>query len=280
MKRIALLTFVLFTSLSAQAQIEVPAPSPLSTLTQKVGLTEIDIEYSRPSMKGRTIFGDLVPYGELWRTGANGCTKFKINDKGSIYGQDLEKGNYSVFTIPDKTEWTIIFNKNTELWGADEYKKEEDALRFVAKPVQLREKVETFTVSIDNITSSSADISLSWEYTKVSFTVAFDTDSKVIADIQSKMEGPSASTYYQSARYYLDSGKDLTTALDWINKSIEKGGEKYWIVRQKALIQAGLKDYKGAIATAERSMQLAKEADNSDYIRLNEKSISEWKAKL
>ena len=280
MKKIAFLTFILFTSFALRAQIDVPAPSPLGTITQKVGLTEINIEYSRPSTKGRTIFGDLVPFGDLWRTGANGCTKIKINDKASIYGQDLEKGTYSVFTIPDKTEWTIILNKNTELWGSDEYKKEEDALRFVVKPIQLREKVESFTIGTDNITNNSADISLSWEYTKVTFTVSFDTDSKVVADIKSKMDGPSASTYYQSARYYFDSGKDLTTALEWINKSIEKGGEKFWIVRQKALIQAGLKDYKGAIATAERSMQLAKEADNGDYIRLNEKSIMEWKAKL
>ncbi len=280
MKKIALLSLIFVSSYSLNAQIEVPAPSPVGTLTQKVGLTEIKLEYSRPSMKGRTIFGDLVPFGELWRTGANASTKITVNDKASIYGQELAKGTYSLFTIPDKSEWTIVLNKNTDLWGNDGYKTEEDALRFVVKPTTLREKVETLTMGVDNITNNSADVSIAWEYTRVSFTVTFDTDSKVVADIKTKMEGPSASTYYQSARYYYDSGKDLTTALDWINKSIEKGGEKFWIVRQKALIQAGLKDFRGAIATAERSIQLAKEADSPDYVRLNEKSITEWKAKL
>lgn len=279
MKKPLLFLLFAFMVVRLSAQIETPAASPTGTISQRVGLTDIKIEYSRPSVKGRVIFGELVPFDQVWRTGANASTKITIGDNATIGGNEIKKGTYALYTIPGKRDWTIIFNKNTEHWGAEDYKQEEDAFRLTVKPTSLSDKVETFTIEIGNITSSSADISLMWDNTKVTFTITLDTDSKVMESINSKMAGPSSGDYYAAARYYFDTKKDLKKALEWVNKSIELGGDKYWIVRQKALIQAALGDYAGAIASAELSLTMAKKDDNAEYVRMNQKSIDEWRKK-
>jgi tetratricopeptide (TPR) repeat protein len=264
------------------AQIKTPQPSPTAKISQEVGLGKIEVEYSRPSAKGRKIFGDLVPFGELWRTGANNSTKFTLSDDAKVAGTALTKGTYALYTVPAADKWTVVFYKNTSYWGTPEpenYKEEEVAAKVMVPVVAIRDAVETFTIGINNLKNSSADLELSWENTKVVVPIQFDVDNKVMADIKAQMDGPSSGTFYQSARYYYEEKKDMAQALTWVDKSLEKGGDKFWILRLKANILAELGRYKDAIVVAEKSTELAKKEGNADYPRMNDKSIVEWKKK-
>ncbi len=268
---------------SLYAQIKVPQPSPLGTLSQTVGLVKIDVEYSRPSAKGRKVFGGLVPYGEMWRTGANASTKITFGDEVQVNYVNLPKGTYALYTIPGEKEWTIIFYKNTSFWGvpdAKSFKEEDVAARFKVPAKTVTEKVETFTINIGNLTNSSAELELVWENTKVVIPIRVDTDSKVMADIKSTLAGPKANDYYAAARYYYEEDKDMEQALEWVNKNLEMAGEKFWVLRLKANILAKLGLYQEAIAVANRSTELARADGNTDYPRMNEESIAEWKKKL
>lgn len=279
MKKLILLAISFLFALGTEAQIKAPQPSPVGKISQTVGLTDISIEYSRPSMKGRKIFGGLVPYNELWRTGANASTKITFSENVKIAGQELKKGTYAIFTIPGEKEWTIIVHKNLDHWGTDDYKQEEDVFRVMVKPVGLSAPVETFTMSVDNLKNASCDISMSWEKTSVSIPVSLGTDDAMVSSIKKAMDGPSAGDYYAAARYYHEENKDARQALEWVTKSLEKGGDKFWILRLKALLQAKTGDYAGAISTAERSSELAKKEDNADYPRMNDESIKEWRSR-
>lgn len=285
MKRSIILSTLtlLLTASVAFAQIKTPPASPTGKISQTVGLINVDVDYSRPSAKGRKVFGDLVPFGEMWRTGANASTKVTFSDKATVAGISLDKGTYALYTIPEKTNWTIIFYKNTSYWGVPQPKdfKEEDVAARFSVPVQnLSSKVETFTIEIGNLRNDGADLEVTWENTKVVIPVKVDTDTKVMADIDAAMAGPKAGDYYAAARYYYEEKKDMKKALDWVNLSLEKGGDKFWILRLKANIQAELKMYKDAIATAQKSTELAKADGNTDYPRMNEESIAEWKKKM
>jgi hypothetical protein len=283
MKRlIVLFVFGLWIQAQAYAQIHAPEVSPPATLTQIIGLTEVKIEYSRPGLKGRKMFGGFLPYGQMWRTGANASTKITISDDVQIQDNELPAGTYALYTIPEEEEWTIILHKNLSHWGTGgkDYNKDEDVFRFKVKPTSLTEKVETFTIDINDIQSNSASIELRWENTKVSFLLGVDTDAKVMADIKQKMKGVSGTTYYQAARYYHETGKDANQALEWVQAAIELEGEKFWMLRLKALILADLKRYKKAIKEAEQSSLLAKEAGNDNYVKMNDESIREWERLL
>lgn len=283
MKQFALLVAFLFAALTqTQAQIKTPQPSPTAKLSQEVGLGKIEVDYSRPSAKGRKVFGDLVPFGEMWRTGANNSTKITFSDDAKVAGVAIPKGSYALYTIPGTDSWIVIFYKNTSFWGApdaDEYKETDVAAKVMIKPVALKDAVETFTIEFNNLKNASADLELSWENTKVVVPVSFDVDAKVMADIKAQMDGPSANVYYQSARYYYEEKKDMAQALAWVDQSLTKGGDKFWILRLKANILAELGRYKDAISVAEKSTELAKKEGNADYPRMNDKSIMEWKKK-
>jgi hypothetical protein len=277
MKR--LLTFFAFLmSVSLmQAQITTPAPSPACTTEQKVGLTDVKIEYSRPGAKGRTIFGDLVPYGQMWRTGANASAKISFSTDVMINDQDVPKGTYALYTIPGETNWTIILYKDLSHWGVpQEWKAEDEAVRFDVPANNEADMVENFHIYVDGLTNSGGNIVLAWENTQVHFGVAVPTDKAVMASIEKTMAGPSDRDYYLAASYYQEEGKDLNKALSWVDMALQKGGDKFWVLRRKALIQADLKDYKGAIATAKKSIEEAKKAGNMDYVKSNEASIKEW----
>ncbi len=275
---------VLLASCTASlAQIKTPAPSPTGKISQAVGLINVDVEYSRPSKKGRKIFGDLVPFGEIWRTGANASTKVTFSDKAQVGSISLDKGTYALYTIPGEKEWTIIFYSNTSYWGtpdAKEFKEEEVAARFNVPAKATSSSVETFTIEIGNLRNDGADLFIMWDNTVVAIPITVDTDSKVMDAIKTTMAGPAAGDYFAAARYYYEQKKDYKQALDWVTKSLELGGDKFWILRLKANIQAELGMYKDAIATATRSTELARADGNSDYPRMNDKSIEEWKAKL
>ena len=259
-----------------QAQIEMPQPSPKAELKQAIGLMDATITYSRPSARGRKIFGDLVPFGKLWRTGANMATVIEFSDSVTIGGKNLAPGKYSLFSIPDAQEWTLILNSVWNQGGTSGYDEAKDVVRIKTKP-DIIPFTETFTIDFNYITRNSAFVEISWETSKVSFKVETSVDDKVLANIRQALN-VSATSYFQAARYYYDTNRDLNQALEWINKSLEME-ERFWVLRQKALIQAKMGDYKNAIATAELSIAQAKEAGNEDYVRLNTESIEQWKKK-
>jgi hypothetical protein len=264
-----------------QGQIVVPDLSPLSTITQKVGFSEIKIEYSRPSVRGRIVFGELVPYGKVWRTGANAATKITLEEEITIQGNfKLMPGVYSVYTIPDKNEWTIIFNKDPWLWGDFGYKANYDAIRFVVKPQSMKEQVETFTIDFANVTTSTAEIQMLWDFTKISFRIATNAEEKVLNEIKTFTSNPEAKLageYYMASKYYLDTNKDLNQALEWANKSLHYWPEAYWVIHVKAEILAKMGDYKAAIEAAQLSLDKAKAKPDEDYVKMNEREIAKWK---
>lgn len=283
MKNILLLTtLILAFFATANAQIKTPAPSPGCKFTQDLGLIKVDVEYSRPSAKGRKIFGDLVPMGQLWRTGANASTKISISDDAMIGGAAIKKGTYAMYTIPGEKEWTIILYKDLSLGGSldlEGVKEDEIAAKFTASAVPVRDMVESFTMNFNNLRNNAANLELIWENTKVVIPFSVDTDGNVMEAIKKTMAGPSAGDYYAAARYYFEEKKDMAQALEWVNKSLELGGDKFWILRLKANVLGELGRFKEAIMTAEKSTALAKEAGNADYQRMNEKSIMEWSKK-
>ena len=257
--------------------LKTPAPSPLQTVDQAFALSNIKIEYSRPSVKGRVIFGDLVPYGKVWRTGANQSTKITFGDDVKVEGVALKAGTYAIYTIPNKDSWDILFYKDLTLGGnVAEYKATEEVARVKGKVSATGMKIETFTINIGDVTSTTASIDLMWDLTKVSFGVSTDIDEKVMKNIEASLASDTR-PYFQAANYYYENNKDLTKALSWVNTAAEQNPKAYWMMHLKAKIQMKMKDSKGAIESAEKSMALAKEDGNADYVKLNEKLIAEAK---
>jgi len=282
MKKLLLLFMACATVYAADAQITTPQPSPAAKFEQKVGLTDITIEYSRPGVKGRTIFGDLQPFGSVWRTGANKNTVITFSTDVTIAGQDVKAGSYAIFTkLNSATSWDVMFYSDTDNWGTP---KNWDDTKVVAtanvKVEPIPFNVETFTIDINSITNTGGILELLWEksYAGVPFTVP--TDAAVSANIDKVMAGPSAADYFASAVYYLESGKDINKAVTWIDNAIDmtKDKPKFWYIHQQALIHAKSGDKKGAIAAAKSSLALAKKADYQAYISKNEKVLKEWGA--
>jgi hypothetical protein len=267
-------------SLNVSAQIKTPAASPSAKGEYTVGLTTVSLDYSRPSMNGRKIFGDLVPYNTMWRTGANKNSMVTFSDDVKIGDSEVKKGSYAIFTKPGTTSWEVYFYSDTENWGTPEkWDDAKVAAKVMVAPKKLTNSVETFTINVGHLTNDYFHLELIWENTNVAVKVEVPTDKKVTANITQVMAGPSSGDYYNAARYYREAKKDLNQSLAWMNKSIEMGNEKFWVLRQKSLIQADLGDFKGAVETANKSLSMAKEAGNADYVKMNEDSIKEWSMK-
>lgn len=278
---VMLLCFCAMFQAHAQLSIDLPQSSPEATLKQKIGLTDVSIKYSRPGIKGRKIFGGIIQYGKVWRTGANMSTIIEFSDKVSIGGKDIPKGKYSLYTIPGKKEWTIIINKGIT-WGT-QYNEKKNLVTFKVAPVKTKYTFESFTIDFSDFTLNSAKMNILWENTAVSFQVKTEVDTKIMAKINRYMEKPEralTNVYYQSARYYFDTNRDMNKALGWINKAVELYPAGYWMVHLKAKIQGKLKDYKGAIATAKIGIEKAKKGGNPDYVRLNKEAINKWEKTL
>jgi hypothetical protein len=267
---------VLFYSISTFAQIT-PQASPVASFTQKIGLTDLTVTYARPSKNGRAIFGALLPYGEVWRTGANENSTLTTSD-ALIFGKDtLKAGKYAIFTVPNKETWDLIFYKKTDNWGTPEEWKESDvALRVTSKPVLLNDIVESLTLQFENLTTTGASLTLAWDNVKVAFPFQVPTDAKVMANIQKTMAGPDANALNGSALYYLTTKRDLNQALAWSTKACELKPEAFWMLRTKSLIQAELGKKKEAIETAKAGLELAKKAGNSAYTTMFEESLKSW----
>lgn len=281
MKRIFLFVAVCAASFVSEAQIKTPAPSPAATVKQVVGLTNVEVNYSRPSMKGRTIFGDLVPFGKLWRTGANKNSTVSFSEDVVIDGKTLKKGEYAIFTTPKADSWEVFFYSDTENWGTPEtWSDAKVALKATAKPEMLNRNVETFTIGINSLDNNYGVLEISWEKTVVPVKFEVPTQKAAMASIDKVMNGPSSQDYFSAAQYLYQSNGDLNKALAYANKSVELDKNKaFWMYRQKSLIQAKLGDKKGAVETARTSLAMATEAKNADYVKMNNESIAEWSKK-
>ena len=280
MKKLFLFVCLAVLTVGASAQIKTPAPSPAQKIVQTVGLTEVTLEYSRPAMRGRTIFGELVPYNKVWRTGANANTKITFSDDVSIGGSDLKAGSYAIYTKPMATSWEVYFYSDASNWGTPQ-KWDESlvAAKVTTEVYPMPMAIQSFTMTFDDITNDSANLGMLWENVYVGIPIKFNTDKAVTAGIEKVMGGPGAGDYYSAAVYYLEAGKDIGKAKMWIDKAIElREKPAFWYHRQQSLIYAKSGDKKGAVKAAQRSLSLAKEAGNDDYVALNNKSLKEWGA--
>ncbi|MBT8273926.1 MAG: DUF2911 domain-containing protein [Bacteroidia bacterium] len=278
MKKLILLLLVFTFTFSVNAQIETPAPSPAAKIEQKVGLTDVTVEYSRPSMRGRVIFGNLVPFGKVWRTGANARTKVTFSDDVTVGDKTLKAGSYGILTIPHAESWDVIFYTEADGGGAPAELDKSKIAATVNAPVQaMPMDIQSFTISIDDITSNDAVIGFLWEKTYVGVKFGVPTDATVMASIDKTMGGPGFGDYYAAAGYFLSEGKDIAKAKKWIDKAMAMNDNpRFWQLRQQSLIYAAAGDKKGAIDLAKKSLAAAEEAGNADYIKMNKESIAEW----
>jgi len=272
-----LIAFVFAGILTTNAQIKTPAPSPFTKIEQKVGLTDVTLEHSRPAMRGRTIFGDLVPYDKIWRTGANARTKITFGDDVTIDGDTLKKGTYAIFTKPNAESWEVYFYTDYKGGGTPQnWDDSKVALKTSTKIVSLPMDIQSFTMGFDDVTANSAVIGMLWENTYVGVKFNVPTDAIAQKSIDAVMGGPTANDYFGAASYYRNNGKDMKQALIWITKATELRKEAFWMMREKSLILAAMGNKKEAIEAAKSSLAVAKEAKNDAYIKMNTESIAEW----
>ncbi len=277
LKKLAILFVVIGFTSTVNAQIKTPQPSPSSKIEQVVGLTDVSIEYSRPAMRGRAIFGGLVPYGKVWRTGANANTKVTFSDNVTVDGQELKKGTYAVYTIPNETSWEVIFYSDSNNWGTPQKWDDSKVAAKTTVPASIiQAKIESFTIGIDDIKSGSAVLGILWDNVYVGVTFEVPTDKIASKSIETTMAGPSGNDYFQAASYYHTEGKDLKQALAWMQKATDVENPPFWYLRRMSLIQADLGDKTGAISTAKQSLIGAEKANNADYVKMNKESIAEW----
>ncbi len=284
MKKLFLIACAFVLSFSIKAQVTTPQPSPFSKVEQKVGLTDVTFEYSRPGVKGRTIFGDLVPFGKLWRAGANKNTQITFSTDVTIDGQEVKAGTYAIFVTPTATSWEVVFYSDATNWGTPQkWDDSKVVAKTSAETQDIPFNVETFTIDINDISSNGGNLEFIWEKTYVGVPFSVPTENAVMASIDKTMAGPGANDYYSAAVYYLQEGKDLKKAIDWMDKAIamrkatsKDGKEPFWMMRQKSLIHAKLGDKKNAIKAAKKSLSLSEDAGNADYVKMNKDSLKEW----
>lgn len=281
MKKILIALAFIISPLLAGAQLKTPQASPKATVFQTVGLTDVEIVYSRPAARGRAVFGNLVPFGKIWRTGANENTTISFSEDISIDGKTLPKGKYALYTIPKIESWEVIFYSTTNNWGNPEVWNEANvALRTTVKEESLVKPVESFTIGINNLTADSATLDMAWENSSVSMKFDVPTQKVTLANIEKVLAGPTSADYFSAAQYLYQSNGDNAKALNYVDKALDLSTEKpYWYTRLKSLIQARAGDKKGAIETANISLAAAEAAKNQDYVKMNRDSISEWSKK-
>jgi hypothetical protein len=282
MKKTLLIVAMAVMFMVAEAQIQTPAASPAGSVSSTIGLTEVKIDYFRPRLKGRKIFGEkdvMYPHGTIWRTGANSGTRISFSDDVKVEGINVPKGEYLIFTWPGANEWTVSLYNDLSIGGnTSAYDASKEAAKFKVKTKKLAEKVETFTISIDDIAADnkSGKVTLAWENTAVPFTVAVDFDEEVMKAIEANTK-VNPGNYFQAASYYLETGRDLKQALAWMDLALQSNPNAFWMLHQKAKIQKALGDKKGAIETATASLNSAKQANNRDYQTMNQELINSLK---
>jgi hypothetical protein len=277
MKKLILSAAAVFMLLTADAQtLRTPAPSTTQTVKQDFGLGSVELSYSRPNAKGRKVYGDLVPFGNVWRTGANQATTLTFTDEVMIGDKKVPAGKYGLLSIPDKDKWTLIISKQTNVTSPTAYKKEEDVVRIEVKTMKMDDKMETFTIQFADVKPTSCELHIMWENTAVALPIGTDVEKKVMAQIDQLMNKDNK-PYFNAAMYYLDNGKDLNQALAWFDKAVEAQPNAFWIQHQRANCLAKLGKKAEAKAAAEKSKAMAAEQKNDDYVKLNEKLIESLK---
>ncbi|MDO5510078.1 MAG: DUF2911 domain-containing protein [Weeksellaceae bacterium] len=277
MQKSLLLILAVFISGITTAQVKAPQPSPAASITQTIGLGEITVEYSRPSARERKVFGNLVPYDQIWRTGANAATVISFSKEMNFGGETVPAGKYALYSVPSKNAWEILLYSETGNWGVPQNLDESKVVvRCKVQPQNLSPAVETFKIGFDQLRNESANLELSWENTLISIPVTIDSNKDVIASIERTMAGPSANDYFQAASYYLQQNMDLKQALDWSKKAEQLRPEAFWMTKTQAEIYAAQGDFQNAIATANRSMEAARKAGNDTYVKSNQENIAKW----
>ena len=281
MKKILFALAFIIAPFISEAQLKTPQASPKATVFQTVGLTDVEIVYCRPAARGRAVFGNLVPFGKVWRTGANENTTISFSEDVVIDGKTLPKGKYALYTIPKIESWEVIFYSTTNNWGNPEVWNEANVvLRTTVKEEALQKPVESFTIGIGNLTADFANLDMAWENSSVSMKFEVPTQKEVLANIEKVLAGPTSADYFSAAQYIYQSNGDNAKAMTYIDKAMEMSTEKpYWYTRLKSLIQARAGDKKGAIETANLSLAAAETAKNQDYVKMNRESIAEWSKK-
>jgi len=274
MKRILLAGLFLSASILSEAQLKTPAPSPVQNLRQDFGLGTIELSYSRPGVRGRKVYGDLLPYGQVWRTGANSATTISFTDEVIVGGKKVPAGKYGLLTIPGAKQWIVILTKQTNVTSPADYNAEQDVVRVNVSTTKSKTSTETFTLSIQDIKPTSCNLVMSWEKLSLSLPIQTFIETKIMANIDAAMKTEKP-PYYNAAMYFMDNGKDLNQALAWFDKAVESNPTAFWIHYQRANCLAKLGKKAEAIAGAEKSKQLATEAKNGDYVKLNEKLLAE-----
>ncbi|MFN2437931.1 MAG: DUF2911 domain-containing protein [Chitinophagaceae bacterium] len=268
---------IAFSAFGSDAQtIRTPQPSTTQTIKQDFGLGTIELSYSRPNMRGRKIYGDLVPFGNVWRTGANNATTIAFTDEVMIGGKKIPAGKYGLLTIPGKDNWTVIVTKQTDVTSPVDYKQESDVVRVNIKPTSLPNSFETFSMQFHNVKPTSTELTIVWDNTLVTVPITTDVETKVMAQINNAMNKDNR-PYFTAAMYYMDNGKDLNQAVTWFDKAIEQNPKAFWVHHQRANALAKLGKKDDAKMAANKSMELAKEAKNDDYVKLNEKLLADLK---
>jgi hypothetical protein len=277
MKKLTLLFSLAIGALVSQAQpIKTPQPSSTQKITQEFGIGSMELSYSRPSLKGRKAFGTVVPFNKVWRTGANSPTRIKFSDSVTINGKGLAAGEYSIFSVPTAKSWAIHFNKDSKLAGAAGYNAAEDVLVTTVSTAAMGSSMETLTMQFANITNNTCELHIMWENTAVKIPISTDVDAKVmkqISDAMTKDNHP----YYAAANYYMENGKDLNQAVEWFNKATDLNPKAFWIWLGKARCYKKLGKNAEALEASKKSMELAKAADNQDYVRMNTELQAELK---
>lgn len=265
--------------IAIKAQVQTPQLSPVSTINQSVGLSDIEIIYSRPSKRDRQIFGNVVAYDEMWRLGANKNTTITCSDDLYFGTDTLKKGTYAIYAKPQKQTWDIVFYTDYSNWGTPEQWDDSNvALTLRPAVLSLSSPMETMTIALENLSTDGAVLSIGWDRVQVKMPFKLDTRTKVDKSISDVMSGPSGGDYYSAAKYYYTQELDKKKALDWINKAVEiRGSSAYWYTKLQSEILAWNGEYSKAIEAAQISMKMAASKGNDDYVRMNEKSIAEWK---
>jgi hypothetical protein len=261
---------------AAFAQVSLPSPSTTQTVKQEFGMGSIELAYSRPNIKNRTVFGDLVPYGKLWRTGANGTSRLTFTSPVEIGGKKIDTGTYALYTIPSEESWEIILNKGVTNSGTTGYKESEDVVRFTVPALKTTTKTETFTIQFANIKPESCDLQLAWEKRMVTIPISTNIKDKIRAQIDAAML-TDKKPYWQAAQFYFEYDKNLTRALENVTKATEENPKAYYMFLYKAKIEKEMGKNAAAMETSKTSLALAREAKNDDYVRMNEKLQKELK---
>ena len=269
MKKLLTVCSLLLSATLTQAQIKMPAPSPTQTIKQDFGLAAIEVKYSRPITKGRKVYGDLVPFGQVWRTGANAATLITFNDAVQIEGKKIDSGTYALYTIPNKGSWVIILNKGVKNWGSDGYTADDDVARVTVKTEELKNAVESFTIQFANVKPESADLQIMWENTLVNVPIKTEVKNSIKASLETALQSDKK-PYWQAMQFYNEWDNNPAKALEYADLAVQENPKAFYMWLYKARLEKATGNKTKAMESSKKSLELAKEAKNNDYIKMNE----------